>query len=95
MQTFYFAHTPYTVYNIQTEGGLEDTMDPDEWSQMNVGTMSRKKLYCVENRNETKVVPLCGKLFHPLRNAQYPIPSGISSVFTFLKANQSSQRNSS
>ena len=53
---------------------------------MNVGAMSRKKLFCAESRDEVKVVPLCGKLFHPLRNAQYPIPSGISSCFTFMKA---------
>ena len=53
---------------------------------MNVGIMSRKKLFCVNNRDETKIVPLCGKLFHPLRYAQYPLPSGISSCFTFMKA---------
>ena len=48
------------------EGTFPDIKDPDSFSQYNSGFMERKKIYCSEDPNSPKTVPLTGRLYHDL-----------------------------
>lgn len=48
----------------------------------------RKKFFCVKlfKHIDLNKFRLCGRLFHSLRNLNYPLPSGLNLQFTFYKA---------